>query len=179
MSGHQKLAGFMSILAIVISVFHLSFLTGWVSCGGSRPVPPSQPMSQVTDLAGVMSPVARLNLAADLQEYETRTKHQVWVWISDRALSGVPIEDFSRDTFNAWGVGRAGYDDGIVLFIFPKGDRLRMRIQVGYGLEKALPDKECVRILREIAAPKMEFGKYDEGVQATVQAILAAVDASK
>jgi uncharacterized protein len=150
---------------------------GLLACAGSR-VPPS-PAMHATDLAGVLSPPVLNRIDAQLRAYEATSKHQVWLWISDRGLSGVPIEDFGSDAFNAWGVGRLGYDDGVVLFIFPRGDRLRMRIQVGYGLERALPDRECVRILREIVGPPLEAGRYDEGVEAGVRAIVTDIEAAK
>jgi uncharacterized protein len=51
-----------------------------------------------------------------------------------------------------------------------------MRIQVGYGLVKKLPDSECVRILREVIAPPIKAGQHDEGVTAGVTAILAAIE---
>jgi uncharacterized protein len=148
-----------------------------LACGG-KPVPPSAPMTYTTDLAGVLSVDTVNKLNTLLFQYQERSKHHFWVWISDRGLGGIPIEEFCHNAFNAWGVGRGGYDDGVVLFIFPKGDRLRMRIQVGYGLEKELPDKECVRILYQIA-PALEAGRYDEGVTAGVRAIIAAIDAAE
>jgi len=151
---------------------------GALACSGKGELP-SSPMSHATDLANVLSPQVLAKLNTDLEAYEAQSKHQVWVWISDRGLSGQPIEEFCRNAFNAWGVGRAGYDDGVVFFIFPRGDRLRMRIQVGYGLERVLPDRECVRILREIAAPPMEAGRYDEGISAGVSAIVTTIEKAK
>lgn len=141
---------------------------------------PEAPTTPLTDLAMVLSPSVVQKVNTELEEYEQRTKHQVWVWISDKPIpKGQTIEDFGFRTFNAWGVGRAGHDDGVALFIFPRGDRLRMRIQVGFGLEKALPDKECVRILREVIAPPLEAGLYDEGVQKGVKAILEQIEGAK
>jgi uncharacterized protein len=154
-----------------------------LACGGGIDRVPSPPISPVTDLTGHYlshGKLERLNL--DLKEYEDLTHHQVWVWISDRPLpKGQSIEDFGMSTFNAWGVGREGYDDGVVLFIFPSppGDRLRMRIQVGYGLEKVLPDRECVRILKEVVGPSLEKGQHDEGVEAGLKAIITAIEVAK
>jgi uncharacterized protein len=149
---------------------------GALACTG-KAMPPA-PTTHVTDLAHVLSPQVQSKLNTDLEAHEAQSKHQVYVWISDKPLIG-SIEDFGFNTFNAWGIGRQGYDDGIAWFIFPHGDRLRMRIQVGYGLEKALPDRECVRILREVAAPPMEAGKFDEGVMAGVTAIVTGIEAKK
>jgi uncharacterized protein len=153
-------------------------LVGVISCGGGSKLPP-RPERHVTDAAAYVSPVTSARLNLDLELYERQTRHQVYVWITDKALpKHETIEDFGFNVFNAWGVGREGYDDGVVLFIFPNGDRLRMRIQVGYGLERALPDRECVRLLRA-SGPAMEAGKHDEGVEAIVKGIVTAIEAAR
>ncbi|MGV8268672.1 TPM domain-containing protein, partial [Pseudomonas aeruginosa] len=48
------------------------------------------------------------------------------------------IEAFSDKLFQAWKLGRKAVDDGLLLVV-AKDDR-RMRIEVGYGLEGAVPD---------------------------------------
>jgi uncharacterized protein len=140
---------------------------------------PTSPGMNVTDTAGFLSKPTFRKLGRTLLKFKTRTKHQVWVYITDQELEpGQTIEDFGRDAFNAWGIGRKRQDDGAVLFVFWYGDpdTFRMRIQVGYGLAKKLPDAECVRILREVVAPPIKAGQHDEGITAGVAAILAAIE---
>lgn len=137
---------------------------------------PPAPTEWVTDPGGYMTPGKAALLNGILRGFQERTKHHVLVWISDLALPpDEPIETFCSLAFNSWGIGRRGYNDGVVLFVFPAPpeDRLRMRIQVGYGLEAALPDAEAVRILREVIAPPAEAGHHDEAIEAGVLAILA------
>lgn len=147
-----------------------------LSCNG-HPIPPS-PHFWVTDQAGFISPGIGLRLNRELQEYEERTRHQVLVYISERDLAQTPIEDYCAMAFNAWGIGRSGKDDGLVWFIFPKGDKLRMRIQVGYGLEAALTDREAVAVLRSIG-PSLEshnLALHDVGVENGVHQILREIE---
>jgi uncharacterized protein len=139
---------------------------------------PSSPEMNVTDTVGFLSQKTFRKLGRQLRLFKNTTKHQVWVYISDRELEpGQTIEDFGRDAFNGWGIGRKKADDGVVLFVLWYGDpdTFRMRIQVGYGLAKALPDSECVRILREVVAPEVKAGNHDEGITAGVDAIIAAI----
>ena len=63
-------------------------------------------------------------------------------------------------------------DNGAVLFVFV-GDR-KIRIEVGYGLEGALPDALASRIINEEITPRFREGKYEEGVLAGVEAIILA-----
>lgn len=147
-----------------------------LACDG-HPIPPS-PHFWVTDQAGFISPGIGLRLNRELQEYQEKSGHHVLVYISERDLGKTPIEDYCLVAFNAWGVGRNGKDDGIVFFVFPNGDKLRMRIQVGYGLEAALTDREAVSILRSIG-PAMEsknLALHDVGVENGVHQMLREIE---
>jgi uncharacterized protein len=120
----------------------------------------------------LLSAAARAALDARLEAYERQTGHQVLVWI-DRTTGDVPIEDFAVRTFEKWGVGRKGIDDGLVLFIFNE-DR-RARIEVGYGLEDRVPDAVASRVIREILIPKLQAGDADSAVSSAVAALLTAI----
>jgi uncharacterized protein len=138
---------------------------------GAGELPPT-PTRWVTDGASFLSEPARQSLDARLQAYERQTGHQLLVFI-DRTSAGVPIEDFAVRAFKAWGVGRRGQDDGLVLFIF--ADDHTARFEVGYGLEGSLPDITAGRIIREILAPKIQAGDHDGAVSAAMEAATAAI----
>jgi uncharacterized protein len=93
----------------------------------------------------------------------------VLVWIGT-STGGVPLEDWTAQAFAAWKVGRAGLDDGAVLFVF-SGDR-KLRMEVGYGLEGRLPDLVAARIVRETIAPRLGAGDADGALSAGVDRIL-------
>lgn len=133
---------------------------------------PPAPARWVTDGAGFLSEPARQGLDARLQAYERQTGHQVLVWIG-RTTEGVPIEDFAVKAFKAWGVGRRGQDDGLVLFIF--ADDRTARFEVGYGLEGSFPDVSASRVIREVLAPKLQAGDRDGAVAAAIEAATATI----
>jgi uncharacterized protein len=159
-----------ALVAAALSVFSA------VSSFAAGEVPPT-PIRWVTDGAGFMSEPARQGLDSRLQGYERQTGHQVLVWIG-RTTDGVPIEDVAVKAFKAWGVGRRGQDDGLVLFIF--ADDHTARFEVGYGLEGSFPDVSAARIIRDILAPKIQAGDHDGAVAAAIDAAIAtiATDAS-
>jgi uncharacterized protein len=84
------------------------------------------------------------------------------------------IEQFSIRVEDAWKLGRKGVDDGAYLIV-AKGDR-RVRIEVGYGLEGALPDAIANRIIDEIITPRFKSGDFDGGVEAGVDQMIAVVN---
>jgi uncharacterized protein len=152
-------------VAAALSVFSAG------SSFGAGEVPPA-PTRWVTDGAGFLSEPARQALDAQLQAYERQTGHQVLVWI-DKTTAGVPIEDFAVKAFKAWGVGRRGQDDGLVLFIF--ADDRTTRFEVGYGLEGSFPDIAATRVIREILAPKLQAGDRDGAVTAAIEAATTTI----
>src|SRR5262245_18900512 len=82
------------------------------------------------------------------------------------------MEDWTVRTFQLWKVGLKGKDNGAVLFVFVQ-DR-KMRIEVGYGLEGALPDAIANRILADVIRPRLKNGDWDCAMSAAVTALLQA-----
>ncbi|WP_224248259.1 TPM domain-containing protein [Hyalangium gracile] len=134
--------------------------------------PPPAPTRWVTDTAGFLSESTRRSLDARLQKYERDTGRQVIVWIG-QDTEGVPLEEWAARTFEAWGIGKRGRDDGLAVFVFA-GER-RIRIEVGYGLEPVVPDAVASRIISEEALPRFREGEADTGVIAAVDALLGTL----
>ncbi len=106
-------------------------------------------------------------------EGEQATGAQVVVAVFP-SLEGESLEDFSIRLAERWRIGRKDLDDGAILLVFVQ-DR-KVRIEVGYGLEGAIPDAEASRIIRESIAPRFREGRYDAGLEAAARAIYAKVD---
>lgn len=144
-----------------------------LGCKAEIPIPPT-PTHWVTDNSNVMSEKSRLILDDRLREYQERTKHQVIVWIGDKLPKHVSIETYCLMAFNSWGIGREGHDDGVVLFWFV-GEK-KVRIQVGYGLERKLTDREAARILNETVIPALTAKLPDVAMSEGVAEILKVIE---
>ncbi|HZA51698.1 MAG TPA: TPM domain-containing protein [Myxococcaceae bacterium] len=131
--------------------------------------PPPAPSRWVTDTVGFISENTRRGLDARLERYERDTGRQVIVWIGG-SLGDEVLEDWAARTFEAWGIGAKGKDDGVALFVFAR-DR-KLRIEVGYGLEDVLPDLIASRIIQEEAVPRLRAGDPDAAMTATVSALV-------
>jgi uncharacterized protein len=110
-----------------------------------------------------------------LAAHEDSTSNQVAV-LTVSSLGGEAIEDFSLRVAEAWGLGQAGTDNGVLLLVAV--DDREMRIEVGYGLEDVLTDAAAGRIIRDDIAPQFRNGNYNAGVQMGVQRILGTIDGS-
>jgi uncharacterized protein len=135
------------------------------------PLPP-KPSQYVVDTASILSPQLVAALNQRLEGFERQTSNQVLVATFPRIPDGYALEDFTQRTAEAWGVGQNKEDNGVVLFVFPN-DRVT-RIEVGYGLEGALPDIITKRIIENELLPSFRAGDFNAGISRGVNAILQA-----
>ena len=138
----------------------------------STPEPPQTPRDFVTDLAGIIEPAAQERLNAVLRELEEKTSSQVLV-LTVQSLDGQPLEEFSLNTKEKWKLGQKGKDNGVLIVVSLK-DR-QYRIEVGYGLEGALPDSLVGSIGREYIVPYFRKGDYSNGIYAATLAIVSTI----
>lgn len=136
---------------------------------------PPPPNHHVTDPSGVLSSATRTSLENELQAYEKATGHQIVVWIG-QSTGDVPLETWTVETAHRWRIGRAGHDDGAILFLFMQDHKIR--IEVGYGLEGALPDAAAFHIIRDVITPRMKAGDPDGAVSGGVAAMLTTITPS-
>src|SRR4029453_7096223 len=112
-------------------------------------------------------------LNAKLEQFEKDTSNQILVWIDNKLPEGFTLEDFTVRAGQKWGAGQKQEDNGAILFVFV--DDRKVRIEVGYGLEGALPDVTAKRIIDGEIVPRFRSGDYPGGVEAGVNAMMAAI----
>jgi len=83
------------------------------------------------------------------------------------------IADYTQRVAQAWGVGQKERRNGVVLFVFVQ-DR-KMFIQVGYGLEGALPDITAFDITEYKIKPHFRNGDYEGGIAVGIDSIFKAI----
>jgi uncharacterized protein len=120
---------------------------------------------RVTDLTGTLSAEDRAGLTASLAALEKDKGAQIAI-VMLPTTQPEAIEQFGIRLAEAWKIGRKGVDDGVIVIV-AKDDR-RMRIEVGYGLEGAIPDAIAKRIVAEQMAPRFREGDFAGGLRATV-----------
>jgi uncharacterized protein len=145
-----------------------------VTSGGLQ-VPPT-PTSRVNDYVSALASSDRQRLERLLAEGEGATKVQMAVAIF-RSLQGEKLEDYTLRVANQWGIGRAGVNDGVVLFIFM--DDRKMRLEVGKGLEAVISNDVAADILRDAVAPQLREGRVAAGVEGAVNAVYARLAGRK
>jgi uncharacterized protein len=134
---------------------------------------PPKPDRYFNDYAGVVSKSAAMRFNEQLAQFERETSDQVVVAIFPKMQSDSDVADYTQRVAQAWGVGQKERRNGAVLFVFVQ-DR-KMFIQVGYGLEGALPDITAFDITENQIKPHFRNGDYEGGIAAGIDSIFKAI----
>ena len=127
--------------------------------------------SYCNDFTGTLTPANVQQINKALSDFEKKTSNQI-VFLMINSLNGMPIEYYANEVAEKNKIGTKEHDNG-VLFVVAKKDK-KMRIEVGYGLEGALPDALASSILRNEVRPYFRRGDYFSGIAAGLTAIMKA-----
>jgi uncharacterized protein len=141
------------------------------AAGALVAVPPMRAL--VTDLTGTLTAQQQATLEARLRDFDERKGAQIAVLIVP-TTGPEAIESYGLRVVEQWKVGRKKVDDGALLLV-AKDDHA-LRIEVGYGLEGALPDITAKRIIDEVIVPKFRAGDFAGGIGDGVDRILKVID---
>jgi uncharacterized membrane protein YgcG len=129
----------------------------------------------VSDFAGVIDPATQQKLTGLCREVNQKAKAQIAV-VTVRTTSGVPIEEFSINLAERWGVGPKTNDRGVMILLVVNDHRYR--IEVGYGLEGVLPDGKVGRIGRE-TVPLLRDRNYSGAMLLMTRRVADAIAAGR
>lgn len=127
---------------------------------------------RVVDRADLLGADTEAVLVAKLQAHEDSTSNQIAV-LTVPSLNGENLEEWATEVFRTWGLGQADRDNGVLLLI-ARDDR-KIRIEVGFGLEGALPDATAGAIIRDEMTPRFRDGDFEGGTLAAVEAIVGSI----
>lgn len=150
---------------IFLSLF---LLLSWASVSAQELKFP-RPRGYVNDFANIIPDTQELQLQSLLLSLEKLTTAQVAVVIMP-SIAPYDIEYYAVKLFETWGIGQKGKDNGVLLLVAVK--ERRVRIEVGYGLEGALPDAICKQIIEKYIIPYFKQGNYGKGISAGVSQIV-------
>ena len=142
-----------------------------LSAAAEVAVPPLK--ARVTDLTGTLSASQIQSLDSRLREFERAKGSQIAVLMLP-STQPETIEEYSIRVADAWKVGRVKVDDGVILVV-AKNDR-KLRIEVGYGLEGAIPDAVSKRVVSDVIAPHFRTGDFYGGIAAGTDALMRLIE---
>lgn len=133
-------------------------------------IPPLK--KHATDLTATFSTQELAQLEQKLTAFEQAKGSQIAVLIVPTTQPET-IEQYAMRVAETWKLGRKGIDDGILLLIAQNDHALR--IEVGYGLEGAVPDAKAKRIVADIITPQFKQGQFAAGIHAGIDALIGLI----
>ena len=132
-----------------------------------------EPSGFVNDFAGVIDAEAEQRMTALAEAVQEATGAEIAVAVVDTVEPFATVEEYSIRLASAWGVGGAEEDSG-VLFVLTLEER-EVRIEVGYGIEGAIPDGRAGEILDTAVLPPLRQGNYGAGLYAGMQQVAGII----
>ena len=173
------------VLATLVWLFAIS--TGVASAASPAPSapPPGPPFPApevdraVYDYAGILSPEAIAAAEATIDGIEARTGSEVVVYTQDSGTfpSTDETEAKARALMDQWGVGRKGFNDGLVIFfdMQPNLEHGQVQLYAGPGFEAAfLSNEERQAIFQNDMLPSLAAGDFDGALAAALEKVDAA-----
>jgi uncharacterized protein len=152
----------------------LGFLSLFLVCGHlafAATTYPEHPSTSglVNDFAGIMSASDAGSLEHDLRAFEESTKVEIAV-VTVTSLNGDSVEDYSNGLFRAWGIGKKGADNGILLIISTSDKKVR--IEAGRRMEEILTDADSKIIISNVIIPTYRSGDRSKAIVDGAHAIM-------
>jgi uncharacterized protein len=156
---------------------HCGLLLFFLACAPCFTQSLPKPSGFVNDFAGIMK-------ADDVQAAESlasafrkKTGAELALVTVTSFAPYASIEEFCTALMEDWGVGERGKDNGILL-VLAMNER-EVKIEVGYGLEGAIPDSAAGRILDTVVIPAFRKDDFSGGLAEGFRAIASYVAKEK
>ncbi len=146
-------------LPILVCVLLLTLTLPLAAADPAIPKPNSQ--FYVLDEANLLDQDTIREIVQTSAALQQKTKAQIVV-VTVKSLQEAALEDYTLSILRTWGIGDQELDNGVLLFLALE-DRA-LRIEVGYGLEGALPDAKTGRIQDEHIIPYFQTDDYNQGL---------------
>jgi len=156
----------MKKLSIYLMAF---FLVSLIPVTSIAQIFPERPTGHVNDQAGFMSPSEVSRLESKLRVYRDSTSNVIAI-LTLESLQGETVEYVAERVFNTWRMWEGDRQNG-VLILASRQDRA-LRIEVGYGLEGAIPDILAGQIIREILTPGFRQEQYGSAFNAATDQLM-------
>ena len=166
----------MSFFKRIIAV--LSVVALAVPCRAAAddiiPAVPNPPRL-VNDLAGAFTQAQTDSLEAVLVDFDNRTSNQISV-VTVTTLHDQDVARYALTLANKWGIGSSRNNGVLVLLKTREGGYVDVTIQVGRGLEGAIPDAYASRIIRNIMGPHLRQDEYWPAVSKACVELMALAE---
>ena len=156
----RRLAALFALLLALVSS------TAWAEL-------PARPEGPVADYAHVLTAADAATLDAKLRDYNQATGRAIIV-ATVSSLDGKVVEDYGLELAEAWDIGGAKSENGVLLLVAPAERKLTIR--TARGVQTRLTDIMSGRIIRDVIVPRFKAGDMSGGIVDGTDAIIQQLD---
>lgn len=154
------LKNFKSLIRFTFSLL-VCFLFFTFNVYGLETFPEPTNFKYINDYTDTIDNSTAKSIISIGKELEDKTSAQA-IAVVINSTNGTPIEDYANKLFRTWGIGEQDKDNGLLILVAIE-DRA-WRVEVGRGLEGAIPDALTNRVMQQAAKPSFINGDYNEGL---------------
>lgn len=151
---------FSGMLIVILTLLFMLIPFQNVKAETTYPNPTN--LKYVNDYAGILDSDTKEYIVSVGKELEDKTGAQATVVIIN-SLEGKDIRDYGINLFRKWGIGQKEKDNGILILMAMK--EKKWSVEVGRGLEGAVPDILTNRVMQEAAVPEFKRGNFGKGLK--------------
>ncbi|MDO8483553.1 MAG: DUF2207 domain-containing protein [Candidatus Limnocylindrales bacterium] len=178
-----------SLSALGALIWLFAAAVGAASAADPSAPPPGPPFPEpvedqaVYDYAGILSSDTIVKAETVIDGVEARTAAEVAVYTQDAGYYDISTEETetrARALIDQWGIGRAGFDDGLVIFIDLEPNLLHGQVQLyaAPGFEAAyLSNSERQAIFDNDMLPRLRAADFDGAVLIALEKVDEAATA--
>jgi len=166
---------FQSMRVALLLLLSLTYGMLWAQSGSVPDAPkPPRLYNDLTASGNFLSADEAANIEAKLVQFNDSTSNQIAVVIVDDFNDLTPSE-FGTEIIHKWGIGQAKKDNGVVIVIATGGEsgKRGVNISTGYGLEGAIPDLMCKRIIETTLVPNLKSGDYYAAINESTDILMS------
>jgi uncharacterized protein len=153
-------------------LFFVLFVSVFAKAQIERVIPPRpNPPRLVNDYTRTLTPEQVQALEQKLVAYDDSTSNQVAVVIMN-STGDYEADEVALGILRTWGVGGKEHSNGVVILV-AKDDH-KIRIEVGYGLEGAIPDVTAKSIIDNDLTTNFRAGNFYRGIDDATDDIIKA-----
>ncbi|MFS0781695.1 TPM domain-containing protein [Bacillus sp. 1P06AnD] len=161
--------------------FFLVFVCPYTAYGSAGDaVPDIKGSVYIQDPHGYLSSSTKSEVITELQHlYDTTSAQIGYLLLDSDELHGYSLEEIAVEAFRKYGLGSEKWDNGLLVLLTKNNANPKKwgaRIEVGYGLEGAIPDAKAGRYIDQYAAPSLDKGDYDQAVMDLNRALIPIIE---
>ncbi len=173
----------MRRLAALLPILAFGLLLASAVSAASPPAGPPFPQPEIDravyDYAGILSPAAVADAERTIDAIEARTGAEVVVYTQDSGEYPTTEETDAkaRKLMDQWGIGRKGFNDGLVIFfdLQPNLEHGQVQLYAGPGFEQTfLTNSERQAIFDNDMLPYLRSADFDGALAVALQRVDAA-----